>query len=132
MAVGAILTGYVEEEELAGGNEDDVPGGLAPDGDGNYPFVGHQNLTTDKIGGSLGILWGGDDSNKNANGGFTGTQVDGDRSVVFAGAGGGASVRPCPDSGRTCGFSRRQRRRRRNRSVDPDLGRRGADLLAVL
>ena len=86
VAIGTILTGYVEEEELAGGNEDDVPGGLAPDADGNYPFVGHQNLTTDKVAGSLGILWGGDDSNRNVNGGFTGTQVDGDRSVVFAGA----------------------------------------------
>ncbi|MGF9562975.1 VCBS domain-containing protein [Neorhizobium sp. JUb45] len=84
IAIGTILDRYVEEEELFGGNEDDVPGVIAPDADGNYPFVGHRNLTTDKAGGPLNIAWGGDDGNASVDGGFTGTQVAGDRSVVFA------------------------------------------------
>ena len=89
-AIGTILDRYVEEEELSGGNEDDAPGDIAPDADGNYPFFGHQDLTTDKAGAPLNISWGGDDGNTRVNGGFTGTQVAGDRSVVFA-TGNGAS-----------------------------------------
>ncbi|MCZ7531628.1 MAG: hypothetical protein M5U31_15605, partial [Acidimicrobiia bacterium] len=83
LAIGTIAARYVEEEELPGGNEDDVPGGLTPDADGNYPFVGHLNLTTAQAGGPLLILWGGDDSNTAVDGGFDGTQAPGDRSVVF-------------------------------------------------
>ncbi|MGF0540773.1 hypothetical protein ACQQ2Q_22550, partial [Agrobacterium sp. ES01] len=36
LSAGTIFDRYVEEEELVGGNEDDTPGYLAPDGDGNY------------------------------------------------------------------------------------------------
>ena len=92
IALGTFLDRYVEEEELSGGNEDGAPGGLFPDADGNYPFVGYRNLTTDKADGSLNIAWGGDDGNKNVNGGFTGTQVAGDRSVVFATGTGAAKI----------------------------------------
>ncbi|EJL49988.1 hypothetical protein PMI09_05291, partial [Rhizobium sp. CF122] len=70
---------FVEEEALAGGNEDIFPVGTEVGG-----VIANGGFITDKIGASLNISWGGDDSNKNENGGFTGTQVMGDRSVVFA------------------------------------------------
>jgi T1SS-143 domain-containing protein len=82
LAIGQLVTHYVEEEELKGGNEDDLPGGIAPDADGNYPFLGHVNATTNSTSGSLLISWGSDNGNAVANGGVGGL---GDRSVVFAG-----------------------------------------------
>ncbi|MGX9393321.1 T1SS-143 repeat domain-containing protein [Nitrobacteraceae bacterium UC4446_H13] len=82
IAVGTILPRYVEEEELSGGNEDRNGAG-----DGDSIIFG--DLTTDHASGLLNIFWGGDDSNKNVDGGYSGTQVAGDRSVVFGGTGGG-------------------------------------------
>ncbi len=79
-AQGQIRTHYVEEEELAGGNEDDRPGRDSPDADGYYPGRGHLNPTTNETSGSLHISWGSDNGNAVANGGVGGL---GDRSVVF-------------------------------------------------
>ncbi|HEX8030522.1 MAG TPA: hypothetical protein VF491_18740, partial [Vicinamibacterales bacterium] len=76
---GTVFARYVEEEALSGGNEDASPLGVELTG-----AVANLGPITDKIGASLNISWGGDDSNKVANGGFTGTQVMGDRSIVFA------------------------------------------------
>ncbi|CAN7602605.1 T1SS-143 repeat domain-containing protein [Neorhizobium sp. LjRoot104] len=76
---GTVFARYVEEEALSGGNEDVSPIGVELSG-----AVLNGGLITDKIGASLNISWGGDDSNTTANGGFTGTQVMGDRSIVFA------------------------------------------------
>ncbi len=76
---GTVFARYVEEEALSGGNEDASPIGVELTG-----AVANLGPITDKIGASLNISWGGDDSNKVANGGFTGTQVMGDRSIVFA------------------------------------------------
>ncbi|QLF71648.1 tandem-95 repeat protein (plasmid) [Peteryoungia desertarenae] len=91
IAMGTILARVVEEEELTGGNEDRTSG--SGDLDNDTSFMGMpMNLTTAKAGGPLNIFWGGDDGNKNENGGFTGTQVSGDRSVVFATGTGAARV----------------------------------------
>ncbi|MDR6821168.1 T1SS-143 domain-containing protein, partial [Neorhizobium sp. 2083] len=76
---GPVFGRYVEEEALSGGNEDVNPVGVELTG-----ALANLGPITDKIGASLNISWGGDDSNKVANGGFTGTQVMGDRSIVFA------------------------------------------------
>jgi T1SS-143 domain-containing protein len=84
---------YVEEEALAGGNEDVSP--LGVEATGAWANLGP---ITDKIGASLNISWGGDDSNTVANGGFTGTQVMGDRSVVFAASGAAATVVAAADA----------------------------------
>ena len=70
---------YVEEEALPNGNEDASPLGVEWDG-----VTANGTWITNAIGASLNIAWGGDDGNRNVNGGFTGTQVAGDRSVVFA------------------------------------------------
>ncbi|MBC2773520.1 tandem-95 repeat protein [Rhizobium sp. AQ_MP] len=70
---------YVEEEALPNGNEDASPLGVEWDG-----VAANGTWITNAIGASLNIAWGGDDGNRNVNGGFTGTQVAGDRSVVFA------------------------------------------------
>lgn len=71
---------YVEEEALANGNEDASPFGVELAGvNANNGFI------TNTIGTSLNISWGGDDGNSAVNGGFSGVQVAGDRSVVFEG-----------------------------------------------
>ena len=88
IAVGTILDRYVEEEALPGGNEDASPIGFEA-----TAVVSNGGLVTDKVGAPLNILWGSDNGNKVENGGFTGTQVAGDRSVVFAtGSGTGDTV----------------------------------------
>ncbi len=79
IAVGTIFDRYVEEEELSGGNEDIQPVGAELAG-----AIANGGPVTDKTSASLNILWGGDDGNKTVDGGFTGTQIAGDRSVVFA------------------------------------------------
>ncbi|QRM57315.1 VCBS domain-containing protein [Sinorhizobium sp. BG8] len=86
VTLGPIHDRYVEEEALPGGNEDASPLGVEIGA-----VLANGGPITDKIGASLNIGWGGDDSNKIENGGFTGTQVLGDRSVVFA-TGTGAAV----------------------------------------
>jgi T1SS-143 domain-containing protein len=63
------IPGFVNEDSLAGGN----PGGI-----GDIP------LTTATSSNTLGIFWGADSANSAVDGGFSGTQVNGDRSVVFA------------------------------------------------
>ncbi|WP_322517587.1 tandem-95 repeat protein [Rhodopseudomonas palustris] len=83
VAIGTILTRTVEEEQLAGGNED-----TRGAGDGDFTLFGFADVTTASAGGPLNIFWGGDDSNTAGNGGYTGTQVAGDRSVVFGGSNG--------------------------------------------
>ncbi|MFC0243784.1 T1SS-143 repeat domain-containing protein [Rhodopseudomonas telluris] len=83
VAIGTILTRVVEEEQLAGGNED-----TSGAGDGDFNLFGFVDVTTASAGGPLNIFWGGDDSNVAVNGGYNGTQLAGDRSVVFGGAGG--------------------------------------------
>jgi T1SS-143 domain-containing protein len=70
---------YVEEEALANGNEDASPLGVELTG-----FFANGDFISKSIGASLDISWGGDDGNKALNAGFTGTQLAGDRSVVFA------------------------------------------------
>ncbi|WP_377278828.1 DUF5801 repeats-in-toxin domain-containing protein [Rhizobium sp. R86522] len=89
-AWGTLFARVVEEEELAGGNEDRTSG--SGDIDDDSSLFG--NVTTAKANGDLNIFWGGDDGNKNVNGGFTGTQVAGDRSVVFATGSGSTSGLP--------------------------------------
>jgi T1SS-143 domain-containing protein len=70
--VGVADSGIVDEDGgLAGGN----PGPLFGGGDAL--------LVPTNASGDLSILWGSDDGNRNVDGGFTGTQVAGDRSVVF-------------------------------------------------
>jgi T1SS-143 domain-containing protein len=64
------IPGFVNEDSLSGGN----PGGI-----GDLPF------TTASSSNTLGISWGADSSNTNVDGGFGISQVNGDRSVVFAG-----------------------------------------------
>ncbi|WP_395517875.1 beta strand repeat-containing protein, partial [Pseudorhizobium flavum] len=91
IALGTILDRVVEEEELSNGNEDRVSGSGDLDADTSI-FGLPLNLATDKADGSLNIAWGGDDGNKNVNGGFTGTQVAGDRSVVFSTGTGAAKI----------------------------------------
>ncbi|MGP9811308.1 T1SS-143 repeat domain-containing protein [Rhodopseudomonas sp. NSM] len=83
VAVGTILTRTVEEEQLAGGNED-----TRGNGDGDFTLFGLVDVTTASAGGPLNIFWGGDDSDAIANGGYTGAQAAGDRSVVFGGSSG--------------------------------------------
>jgi T1SS-143 domain-containing protein len=90
---GGVGARYVEEEALSGGNEDVSPLGVELTG-----AVLNGGPITDKIGASLNISWGGDDSNTVANGGFTGTQVMGDRSVVFAASGAAATVVAAADA----------------------------------
>ncbi len=65
----------VDEDGLTGGNHDDSyqDGG---DAAGNA-------ITTGAV--SLGIEWGADRGNSNLDGGFSGSQVNGDRSLVFSG-----------------------------------------------
>ncbi len=76
VAIGQIITRYVEEEALKGGNEDTSPGV-----DGDYEFFGHHvDVTGNSAGGSLNIFWGSDSANAVINGGVGGL---GDRSVVF-------------------------------------------------
>ena len=70
---------YVEEEALSGGNEDASPLGVEVAG-----VLSNGGLITDRIGASLNIHWGADDGNKAVDGGYTGSQAAGDRSVVFA------------------------------------------------
>ncbi|ACI93156.1 vcbS [Afipia carboxidovorans OM5] len=83
-AIGTILTRTVEEEELQGGNED-----TRGAGDGDFDVLGFPvDVTTAHADGLLNIVWGADSANVNSNGGFDGTQVAGDRSVVFGRAGG--------------------------------------------
>ena len=77
IALGTILPRYVEEEALPGGNPDSNP--FTPDGLAD--LLG--NPLTQQVSASLNIGWGADNGNSVANGGFTGTQVNGDRSVVF-------------------------------------------------
>jgi T1SS-143 domain-containing protein len=85
LAIGQIITRYVEEEELKGGNEDN-----SPNVDGDFSLLGHQvDVTTKSAGGALNILWGSDDANAVVNGGVG---VLGDRSVVFATVAGSANV----------------------------------------
>ncbi|TYC56438.1 type I secretion C-terminal target domain-containing protein [Rhodobacterales bacterium] len=92
-AIGPIADGHVEEEQLTGGNEDtsggdpDLIGTTDNDFEVNLPFVGKvfTDLTDETASASLNILWGSDRGNSDANGGgFTGTQVEGDRSVIFS------------------------------------------------
>ncbi len=90
---GIVFARYVEEEALSGGNEDASPFGVELTG-----AVANLGPITDKIGASLNISWGGDDSNKVANGGFTGTQVMGDRSIVFAAGSGTVATVVDPSS----------------------------------
>ena len=66
IAIGNIVAHFVEEEALAGGNQDFQPLGLEV-----AAVLANGGTLSDQVGGSLGILWGGDDSNKNVNGGFT-------------------------------------------------------------
>ncbi|MBC2775940.1 hypothetical protein H6M51_24130, partial [Rhizobium sp. AQ_MP] len=86
-ALGTILDRYVEEEALEGGNRDTDPFGAELLG-----AIANGRPVTDQAEGSLNIFWGGDDGNRSENGGFTGTQVAGDRSVVFATGTGAARV----------------------------------------
>ncbi|WP_080507775.1 tandem-95 repeat protein [Rhodopseudomonas palustris] len=83
VAVGTILTRTVEEEQLAGGNED-----TRGTGDGDFTLFGFADVTTASAGGPLNIFWGGDDSNVGGSNGYAGTQVAGDRSIVFGGSAG--------------------------------------------
>ncbi|SNT64529.1 T1SS-143 domain-containing protein, partial [Tardiphaga sp. OK246] len=62
------IPGFVNEDSLAGGN----PGGI-----GDLPFITAVSTNT------LGISWGADSANSVVNGGFSSTQANGDRSVVF-------------------------------------------------
>lgn len=76
-----IPDGSVEEEQFVpSGNED-------TDGAGDHD-LGSQGIgaavTTGHVDGLLNIVWGADSGNSNVNGGFTGNQINGDRSVVFA------------------------------------------------
>ncbi|MGB3486395.1 MAG: hypothetical protein WBB07_29765, partial [Mycobacterium sp.] len=85
VALGTVFPRYVEEEQLAGGNEDTTPGTITGDLDYDLGIFGSDyNVTTQQASASLNIGWGADNGNANVDGGFTGTQVAGDRSVVFA------------------------------------------------
>ena len=84
IAIGQIVPRFVEEENLPGGNED-----RQGSGDFDQSLFGTPiNVTTTHTDGLLNILWGSDNANTLANGGYGGAQVAGDRSVVFGGTGG--------------------------------------------
>ncbi|WP_426232614.1 DUF5801 repeats-in-toxin domain-containing protein [Pararhizobium sp. DWP3-4] len=94
VAIGTILPRFVEEEELSGGNEDTRSGTPFADLDG---ILG--NVTGKSAGGPLNIFWGGDDGNTRVNGGYTGSQVAGDLSVVFADGTGAARALTATQAG---------------------------------
>jgi T1SS-143 domain-containing protein len=98
VAIGTILPRFVEEEELSGGNEDTTSDTFGADAD--FSIFGQLvDVTGKSAGGPLNIFWGGDDGNKQVNGGYTGSQVAGDLSVVFADGTGAARVLTATQAG---------------------------------
>ncbi|MDB5586598.1 MAG: hypothetical protein JWP26_1568 [Devosia sp.] len=92
LSLGSVGVRYVEEEALPHGNEDASPLGVELSG-----VLANGGLIGSQIGASLNISWGNDNFNSAVNGGYNGTQVMGDRSVVFASGSGAARVLTAPE-----------------------------------
>jgi|GEM_PF-3329921 len=81
---GEVRTRAVEEEELAGGNEDAYPLDI------DFAAFNNEEPLTDRVGESLRIRWGGDNTNGGRDGFRAGLPVqddpttEGDRSVIFS------------------------------------------------
>ncbi|MET3898966.1 T1SS-143 domain-containing protein [Devosia sp. UYZn731] len=92
LSLGSVGVRYVEEEALPHGNNDASPLDVEVDG-----VIANLGPIGSEIGASLNIAWGNDNGNSAVNGGYNGTQVMGDRSVVFASGNGAARVLTAPE-----------------------------------
>ncbi|REG07399.1 T1SS-143 domain-containing protein [Rhodopseudomonas thermotolerans] len=80
LTIGTPESAAVDEDDLPAGNRDVVETDDEPDTNSDIDTDGSVLTSA----GSLAIDWNSDDANSNVDGGYSGTQVLGDRSVSFA------------------------------------------------